>query len=579
MDDTRLRRRTLLGLGALAAIAQPGLAAENNDASLQLNALDLPATPTLPEPATPETTVSLLDGGAQVSGFGRAPRDAKAWESVLQSLRSALPLTSTGTVSGELDDSLLRIEQGFAFLHQAEDNDFSPLHIEPLIDQAADLLDRGLRDRAVWDDLAAKMLTLALEIHEYAELDKIHSEEEKQGVYEVPARVSQADLSASQSEVLYSDYIKSIINNVAGTFSNVEANKLYNAYRYAAWITGVVPYTWQGQGFGGYVKHKVNGVEKTVSQIAVEAAEIEAAHHITVQNGVYRAQAYTYEAQARTTEQRNLGLNARAAWDTDNVGFQRRRTLVARRLQDIKALAATAQDGLLNYGKRLPAIKRRFHGDFRDALARLEKVQQGLEIIFGYADQLPSDVGTLDYFDECLLWARRAIQWLIRFSRQDQTVVVPISIRSLVGKPAWRQGLKIGSWTVDISEETFPNCCHVRLRGLSAFAVQSGCGEKRLRRVTALPPRRASMRHLSNAVVEIDQSMVPPCILARVTDRDFPREPDVFGLAALHNASPIGTWKIAVSDHIGGGPVEGLDDVEIDLHLAYRAMRNAESAL
>ena len=50
-------------------------------------------------------------------------------------------------------------------------------HVEPLLDQAADLLDRGMRDRSTYDNLRSLYAKLLLDIMEFESTDAIHREE------------------------------------------------------------------------------------------------------------------------------------------------------------------------------------------------------------------------------------------------------------------------------------------------------------------------------------------------------------------------------------------------------------------
>jgi hypothetical protein len=268
------------------------------------------------------------------------------------------------------------------------------------------------------------------------------------------------------------------------------------------------------------------------------------------------------------------GLGAKTAWENKNRGFARRRTKVARQCQDIKAKAVTDPEGLLNFGKRLDALKQSFQQDFRDALARLRVVRQGLGDIYGYEEPFPENEQSIDYFDDCLLWTRKAIQWLIRFARQEQSFVLPISIRDTVGDSNWQQGLKTGSWQAYLPDTYFDalSMVHVRLRGIGAVVKSRSRDDERLWQIEVRVPDQSQIKHLPLGETRpLDQSAIPPCILGRVTGRESRRDPDVVGSSALHNASPINAWTVKVLASVPYSEIYvDLEDIVLDLHLSFR---------
>jgi hypothetical protein len=137
------------------------------------------------ETVQPQENSSVDIASFQKIEFQRSGEEQKVWDTVQNILNSDYLLTSDGTSAGQLSKFALRIEKDFSFIAQERDDDFSSFHIEPLLDQAADLLDRGLKDREIWDEQATKMFLLALELNEYRSLDEIHQAEEASGIYDV----------------------------------------------------------------------------------------------------------------------------------------------------------------------------------------------------------------------------------------------------------------------------------------------------------------------------------------------------------------------------------------------------------
>lgn len=547
---------------------EPDIAVE----SLDTKAPDLTATARseLIAPAPPATALT------EERQFKRPPEQQAVWDNILKRLDKDLALTAGNTVDGALKPDLMRVEKGFEFKSEASDTDFSELHVGPLLDQASDLLDRCLRERTRWDDLSAKWVTFLMELHEYAELDKIHAEEEEKGVYDTPWQVSKASSAAERMSANLSEQQKDIVERARKVlFSKEEQNRQYNADRKTAWLVGLVAYFFGTQKFSGYIKHKWSGVPETVSHWSVDAAEAKSSHSLSSRNSSLAIQRNVFHASELTTKSRLPGAAAQAEWDSQNRMFLRRRTLVARRLQDIRVLSSTSPDGALNYGKRLEGMRTRFRRDFRDALARLKPAAEGLALLYGYKVALPKNTLSVDYYDNCLEWTRRAVQWLIRFSRAEQNVVVPISVRTVLGDQEWKEGLKKGRWSLTVDAKTpvigpmLSALRHVRMRGLGAFVSGKKVSDSLWQLAVSLPPE-AKVKHLNGDEVTIDQSRIPSCLLARVSERDSQREPDVVGLSALLNASPLGdSWTVELQ---GAMPPTGakVEDVHLELHLAYR---------
>jgi hypothetical protein len=261
----------------------------------------------------------------------------------------------------------------------------------------------------------------------------------------------------------------------------------------------------------------------------------------------------------------------------------RERTRIARKYEDMKIRAASLADGALNYAKRLPGLNDRFDLDFENAVQRITVIARGLVEVYGYADPLPIPDGTINYFDACVLWTRRAINFLIAFSRRDQGVSFPISLRALVGDNQWSAGAAVRTWVFNIPPQMFPSMTHVRIRGISAVVVRrtdvkmKRCrGEaKRLWQLTVTPPLRGMSIHLDRSAVVVDQKLVPSSLLARVQTRNARRDPDVVGMSSMHNASPIGEqWKVEV---IGSMPSSAaadflceIGDIQLDFNIVFR---------
>jgi hypothetical protein len=509
----------------------------------------------------------------------RSPRDAKAWEQLQGRIQELFPLTKDGSSSAALVANLRRIESGFRFVAVLQDSDFSELHVEPLLDQAADLLDRGVRDRATYDDLAAKAMLLSLEIGEFSQLDTIHQQEEAFGIYELPYNVADAELKAEQQLQTHRGYGAAYLQWMGQAYYDASTiAALRDAAQRTAHMAGRAAFK-AGSDIPQYLVHEwpVNsGKNKLYSSTHQRlAAKTTITHRLGQESDSLLLQQAAAEAEARAGQERMAGLQARLAWDYANRWFARWRTQVARKTNDIKTQAAAATDGVLNYGKRIAALRDRFQQDFRNALARLHRAQRGLEKIYGYAVPLPADPADIDYFDDCLAWTREAIDWLVRFVRREQSMVLPVSVRRLVGEAKWAAGLANRRWSFSLRRSDFERYAHVRLRGALVTVNGGSIDPATLFRIGVLPPEEGDILHLSGSWNTVPRGNLPWCETARATVRDARRNPDAIGVVAMHNASPIGDWRVTVGRSMLMNQVmDGIEDIVIDLHVSYRTNRD-----
>lgn len=76
---------------------------------------------------------------------------------------------------------------------------FRPQQVEELLDQAADLLDRALKERASWDDLYEKWFSVQLALHEAAAVDVIQRAEQSARVFEIESETSLGEAQAASA--------------------------------------------------------------------------------------------------------------------------------------------------------------------------------------------------------------------------------------------------------------------------------------------------------------------------------------------------------------------------------------------
>ena len=526
----------------------------------------LPADELIKERITPsQIPISPVD-------FPRTDNAKKIWDEIGKAIKDELSISVKGTLDSTLKDNTLRVEKGFIFTADKNDSEFSRFQVEPLIDQAADLLDRCLRERARWDDISEKAIKLWLELSEYYELDEIHQREEQSGIYDVDYIQSSSNSQAEQESHTRNEINMEYANKVLSKYFSLEAMNDVNGWnQLSSWLQGLVLYSFGEAGFNGYLEHTFNDIKRTPSDHFLTATFNQTVHALNTQRSSLIFQREVFGDLSAISELKATGAEARADWEEKNRNFRKERTLVSRRHQDLKAKAATDPDGVLNHVKRLGAIKKRFQSDFRDALARINVASVGIREIYGYDTPLPTAVGNVDYYDECLQWIRDAIQWLNRFSTREQSTIYPLSLRSLLGDDMWKQDY--GDWTIPVDKELFPYFCNVRLRGLAAEVKDNIRAKDRTWQLYARPPVESKIEHIDGKIVSLDQSEIMPCVLGRVSYVGDQREPDIVGMTALHNSSPFGDWNIKI---LGATPpkkdrdISGLNDILIHLYISYR---------
>jgi hypothetical protein len=493
------------------------------------------------------------------------------WDAVKQRAVALFQLPATFAPVNTKDASvapLFEIEKSFKFSRLSSDEDFRYQHVEPLLDQTANLLDRCIVDRAQRDLFLVEWFKLKVELEQFLRLDEVLKNEVSAGLYTLPyERAIQEGIAEKQIVYFYS-LAKRWMDNIGDrATSNDSLNVQYAARQLSAWLNA---FPLKNDGLkGADATYGWSGVQKTKPDHLYDAAVSGALEELYAFYSATTSQSNALGGTSEASRYRGASFDQLAAWNKLDIDFRRERAQIARDIVQQKVFQSTLEGGVLNYMEKAQPIEARFRLDFREALARLVAVRQGITAVYGYPVDFPAD-GTDGYFDKIVLWVRSAINWLVRFSRLDQNYVLPISLNALKKrKLATRTGDK---WQFTVPQELFPNQRHVRLRGIGAAVVKDG-GAKGLWQMEIEIPKTSFVQHLSGTKVTLDQSKVPQCYLGRVADRNGYRDAEVTGINALHNASPLGTWNITMAHQSTEGTKSSyLDDVQVDLHLAVRTL-------
>jgi hypothetical protein len=475
---------------------------------------------------------------------------------------------------------------------------YFPQHIESLLNQAADLLDRCVMAQLEWSDRAAKAAAISLEILDYIETDKIHQDEIAAGIYTVPFKQSFAEWKAYNASENALTSISTQLEWGSKNLWNIDQlqSQVFDSSR-VAYLSGLAPYqttpplgpqqtydyslTWQ--------RNVHVATQDTVANHFKWATVNQAEHAFRSEWNQVLIQQKNNAGDLKAATQRASGWGSRANWDQKDIDFRRRRTEAAKKLADLKVRMVTEPGGALNYADLMMAIQRRYERDFLDALGRIAVAAAGLHRLFDYTIPFPASLHNLlnkDHQDvlaknkvsiatvatqnsaleEAVLWTRNAISWMISFAQLDQTYTRVFSIRKLVGG-GWNQGLSNGEWNFKIDESILDEC-HARIRSISLFIIGQSSG---LWSAQIKVPGSTNVRTMDGRLGPEFEQALPLCRLGRVTHRDPTMTADIGGSSSLHNASPMGEWQL----HLGptsteDEPLSTITDIHLDLELTAR---------
>jgi hypothetical protein len=507
----------------------------------------------------------------------QSPEDA-VWSTILGQIRAQYPALMS--LKQALPLNKLSIDGGFVFKAypdpQADPNneDFRYYHVEPLLDQAADLLDRVLRDRAAWDELMIKSYYFAWDIEQFQKFDLIRQNEVKAGIHTVDYKESfgrnAEDVLGHKTFDEINNTIKALLQSYYGTDA-VKQKQIDDAVN-AAYATPWPNY--KSEVPADISVYQVDG--KAKATIFSETASADTKRRVDSDEASLKELERQSFLSRESSGARSVGSTARLQWEFANSDFKLQRDKIARDFVQYKAYLASIPGNPLHYAEQTSALSNRFNEDFTHAVARIVAVQRGLKSIYGYDVALPTKgAGSYD-IDDCVLWVRTAINWLVRFSRVDQNYVLAVSVKQHL-KGDWATQAAAGSWNFEISEDLFPDQRHVRLRGLGVCIASDG-GDQDLSSTwvaTIRAPATSWCVQREGTRAELDQSGVPPCRLGRVSSRYAPRDIDVTGVSALHNTSPFGIWNVTAGKTSSTGlPLSSIKDIVVDLHLAVHAPKS-----
>lgn len=481
--------------------------------------------------------------------------------------------TIDGLKSAIADSDLLNLHAHWGEIRgSCAEMAFRPQDVEPLLEQAASILDRAFADRASWQALGEKYVNLKLDLAQYFALYKISLDEEAAGRYDVDARTSAAQENSNlvrQAGLIASlDKKKSQGNKVtAGQKDADDAADVAGRNQYingmmpdcGAWLNKTVcwPFTAGGVNYSG----------RNTPDVAFDLSKrLYAYDQVTASLGIQAEQA-DIQGQIDACNAMKPGNAAAREWNAKNAEFLRHRANATRNVMRMKA-ALTYDGSLLDFAGQMFKVVRRYIEQVDDAYARLKAVETGLKALYAYSlagtlDPLPPLTKDLSSFDDVVSWTRRVAAWLAAFTRRCHNYVLTLSVRHLAASK-WDGGKANLDWTFCVPTSLFDeNERHIRIRGMCGWCV----GADGPYVLDCWPPTDDAMvRFERGDWTRLDQK-VARFRIGRVLKLQSATVPEVSGLTALFNASPVGTWRVKATSP-GTDHPSAPDDFFLDLYLS-----------
>ena len=407
---------------------------------------------------------------------------------------------------------------------------FRKWHVEALLNQAADLLDRCLRERQSAKELQGKQELFLIDQTLATEQEKLMIEQRDKQVFEI-------ETNKCQAESVWRTNLKENFNQVS-----VHCGFAYNT-------PGI---THDVQSRDGASIHQA-AISSTTNEQAINA--------LTVQAGW----------EVKFAEWKKIALDS-------SIAARKRRDELAK------------DHGPLDLGPMVDALKKRFASDFVDAYVRITVAYDGLREFYGFDGSPPPTndpaEDLMEPIDANVGWVRNAIRWLIAFGQLDQTWILALSLRECIkNENEWKaiNSSDAFEFTAKFSllAELFSSHRFVRLRGVSGFIIHESPNVAPWT-FDIRAPKSAFSYQWAVKPLPIVQEMLPGCRLGRVESRQSTRQPEVAGSISLMNASPIsgdgenGSWTIIVkAPKSDRKPLKGLQDAHIELLLAGRPVAPA----
>jgi hypothetical protein len=453
----------------------------------------------------------------------------------------------------------------------------NPLQVEILLDQSAELFDRASQTRERIASLRISAFQNTIELLEFIALDRIHEQEIIAGRYSAPVEEKRAQANASVSQVQsLSDELKVISDFVAWFDQAKQDTLLQNSKKVTVGST-----TPGGTGGGALDALEPDWNKSVRTQALLTWCSI--IHETDVRQRVMTllSQQESLTSAVSAAQERARGDARMAKYMEDTLDLQIQRVTTARTLFLHKLTQSQREGGALAYRDQILPLIISARSDTTHALARLEKALEGMQQLFNYT---AAAVAPDPDFDEYMQRARNAINWYRSFSRRDETLTIPISLRR-VSADKWDENLQKLRWSFSISaDESDLSVLSVmlkdrrfaRLRGITAY-FDGDFEDNETFQIKVQPPSDSAVRWNTGSLQKLPaQKGIPSVWLGRVAPRGAPRPPEVVGAVTLLNASPIGTWQVSMAPRSAEGGLPNdvfkhLRDIVIEVGLVVQS--------
>jgi hypothetical protein len=253
--------------------------------------------------------------------------------------------------------------------------------VEPLLDQAVNLLDRCLVDRAQRDLYLVEWFKLKMELEQFLRLDDVLKREIASGLYTLPYQRALQESAAEQRIPGFYDLAAFHIDRIIKRQTTDDSfNKQYWSRAASAWLNAL-PFT--DEGWKGDVSlYSWDGVKKIKSNHIFDLAVIEVYEELYNFYASAYSQSCALTGTSEASRFRKESFDLLANWSKQDIDFRKERTQIARDVVEQKVYQSTLEAGILNYFGKAQPIEVRFQLDFREAIARLVAVRKGMKDLY-----------------------------------------------------------------------------------------------------------------------------------------------------------------------------------------------------
>jgi len=393
--------------------------------------------------------------------------------------------------------------------------------VEALLDEAADLIERCISTRTIYEQLREKQTNLFIALTEEHARLKLHRERRNAGSYDVDKnRLLRSKMRTElQYKLANADFVEAKRLHYL-IYNDKISKQTYNSHIWRAWASTLPGNVFEGQNFLNHRGIEYDGFTYTLPALLLRfAGESFKSTWIPPQSSS-TMQWWKLDSETRLFNWEKTSWDWEIEWEKDNIKSKAKSYLINFNKYQKRVEAYNEPNGSLNYRKYMDAFVSAYRQDLNEAISRIEIINDFLYRFYDFNDDPPLELDNIDIAGDLRLWIRQAIQQIKWQSRNEisTTIILPVNIDSSKGKT-------IASSLDDKLE-------NVRLRGISAFLPEDPKG------------KHVYVSARVNFSGEVDRDV----LLSRVSSRSVMRNPIIFGVNRLMNIDPNGTWNVTITD-------------------------------